>query len=240
MRRSNPHTGKARRQQLCRALPPRDLAPSPRWQAKRKRLNRDRLVLAITPQQLWRSPLPRPVLGRLRPSTRRPYRRLWLDAGHIAQAKRRDAGPQISIGAIARVHQHHATRQPCCTSPAQLLKRDGRLRFEGDLFGHTSFAPTRTVRRPLPWQIKTMGNRQARTVIGNRKCHGDLTIVLLAELAAILTCHPDRMPPLLGEARVIDDPSFDRPVVLDRRQDISRTLANTLSSHQLPSPTKCN
>jgi hypothetical protein len=75
---------------------------------------------------------------------------LWLDAGHIAQAKRRDAGPQISIGAVARVHQHHATRQPCCTSPAQLLKRDGRLRFEGDLFWHTSFCADAYGPSPTP------------------------------------------------------------------------------------------
>jgi hypothetical protein len=55
-------------------------------------------------------------------------------------------------------------------------------------------------------------------MIGNRKCHGDLTIVLLAKFAAILPCNPDRMPPLLGKARVIDDPSFDRPVALQLRQ----------------------
>src|SRR5580693_6487841 len=37
-------------------------------------------------------------------------------------------------------------------------------------------------------------------------------------LAAILTTDPDRMPSLLGEARVIDDPRFDRPVALYLRQ----------------------
>src|ERR1700745_4507314 len=63
---------------------------------------------------------------------------------------------------------------------------------------------------------------------GNRKCHGDLTIVLLAELAAILPCDPDRMPPLLGEARVIDDPSLDRPAALDPRHDHLADLGQDL------------
>jgi hypothetical protein len=45
-----------------------------------------------------------------------------------------------------------------------------------------------------------------------------LAVVLLAELTAILPGHPNRMPPLLGKARVIDDPGFDPPATLDRRQ----------------------
>src|SRR5215831_7574885 len=90
MRRANPHSGEARRQRLSRAFPPCDLAPSAHWQAKSKLLNRDRLVPAITPQQLWRSPLPRPALWWARSSTTCPYRRLRLDAGHIAQTERCD------------------------------------------------------------------------------------------------------------------------------------------------------
>src|SRR5580658_1804807 len=61
-------------------------------------------------------------------------------------------------------------------------------------------------------------------MIGNRQCHGDLTIVLLAQLAAILPPDPDRMPSLLGEARVIDDPSLDRSVTLYLRQHQSADL----------------
>src|ERR1017187_923135 len=55
-------------------------------------------------------------------------------------------------------------------------------------------------------------------VIGDRQRHRDLTIVLLAELTAVLPRHPDRVPPLLGKAGVVDDPCFDRPVTLDLRQ----------------------
>jgi hypothetical protein len=40
-------------------------------------------------------------------------------------------------------------------------------------------------------------------------------IVLLAKLAAVLPRHPDRVPPLLGKAGVVDNPRFNRPVTLD-------------------------
>ncbi len=55
-------------------------------------------------------------------------------------------------------------------------------------------------------------------MVGQRQRHRDLTIILLAELAAILPGHPDRVLPLLGKAGVVDDPGLDRPVSLDRRQ----------------------
>src|SRR5258708_5194267 len=43
-------------------------------------------------------------------------------------------------------------------------------------------------------------------------------IRLLAKLAAVLVRHPNRMLPLLGKARVVDDKGLDRPVTLDLRQ----------------------
>jgi hypothetical protein len=51
-----------------------------------------------------------------------------------------------------------------------------------------------------------------------------LAVVLLAKLTAILPGHSNRMPPLLGKARVIDDPGFDRPATLDHRQHKRRHL----------------
>src|ERR1700756_194119 len=218
MCRTDAYAGKARGQPFCCTFTPCDLTPSMRGQANRKLLDRNRSVLAITPQQLRRSPTPRPRLRRSRPRSSRPDRRLWLDAGHIAQAKCGDILAQSCVGAIAGVHQDYAARQARRTGKAQMIKCNCRLGLEGDLFGYTGFAPALTVRRPLLWQIQTISHRQARMMICKRKAHGDLTIVLLAQLAAILPCNPDRMPSLLGKARIIDDPSFDRPVAFDVRQ----------------------
>lgn len=50
--------------------------------------------------------------------------------------------------------------------------------------------------------------------------HGILAVVLLAELAAILPRHTDRMLPFLGKAGVADDPGADRPLTLKGRQNL--------------------
>src|SRR3954470_17421800 len=47
----------------------------------------------------------------------------------------------------------------------------------------------------------------------------ELAVVLLAELAAILARHPDRVPALLGEAGIVDDPGLDGPSTLEGGQD---------------------
>src|SRR5262249_29600484 len=65
-------------------------------------------------------------------------------------------------------------------------------------------------------------------MIGDRQRHRDLTIVLLAKLAAILSSHPDRMLPFLGKARVVDDPRFDRPVAFQLWQHQFPPLRETL------------
>jgi hypothetical protein len=45
-----------------------------------------------------------------------------------------------------------------------------------------------------------------------------LAVVLFAELTAILTRHPDRVPALLGEAGIVNDPGLDGPSTLNGRQ----------------------
>src|SRR4051812_46111614 len=47
----------------------------------------------------------------------------------------------------------------------------------------------------------------------------NLAVVLLAQLAAVLTRHPDRVSALLRKAGVVDDPGFDRAAAFDERQD---------------------
>src|SRR3954464_9641617 len=56
-------------------------------------------------------------------------------------------------------------------------------------------------------------------MIGQRQADRHLAVVLLAELAAILTRHPDRMTAFLWKPGVVDDPGFDRTATFDDRQD---------------------
>ena len=58
-------------------------------------------------------------------------------------------------------------------------------------------------------------------LVGHRQTDRDLTIVLLAKLAAILPGYADRVPALLGEAGVVDDQGADPTAALDDRQDTS-------------------
>ena len=62
-------------------------------------------------------------------------------------------------------------------------------------------------------------------MIGDRQRHRDLTIVLLAEPAAILPRDADRMGSLFRNARVVHDPGFDGALSLDKRQNQLENLA---------------
>ena len=100
-----------------------------------------------------------------------------------------------------------------------LIERDLGLGLKADLLRHPAFLRRVSVPGPALRQIQPIGHRQAGIGVGQRQRHRDLAVVLLAQLAAVLPRHADRMPALLGEARVVDDPGLDRPMPLDRRQN---------------------
>jgi hypothetical protein len=91
------------------------------------------------------------------------------------------------------------------------------LCLEGDLLGDARLLATLGILDPDLRQIQPIGDRQAGMMVGDRQRHHRLAVGLLAELAAILVMHADRVLALLGERRVVDDPGLDRPVPLDLR-----------------------
>src|ERR1019366_5450099 len=218
MRDPNAHASKPRGQPLGRAFPPFDRAPCALAQSESKFLDRDQLMLAVAAHQLRWSPAARPSFRRQRRRAQWPDRGVRSRAGDVAQSQRRDIRTQIGLGAIAGIHQNYTARKAGLTRPAQLLERDFWLGLEANLFRHIRLAPTFAILSPVLRQIQPIGHRQTCMVIGNRQRHRDLAIVLLAKLAAILPRYPDRVPPLLGKAGVVDDPGFNRPVTLDLRQ----------------------
>ena len=64
------------------------------------------------------------------------------------------------------------------------------------------------------------GRRGWRSTTTRRLGHGDLAVVLLAELPTVSLGDADRMLALLRKARVVDDSGRDRAMTLDRRQDL--------------------
>ena len=69
---------------------------------------------------------------------------------------------------------------------------------------------------PALGQIQTIGDGQARMMIGDRQRHRDLTVVGLAEPPAILARHADRVRVLLLKSCVVDNPGFDASLGFER------------------------
>jgi hypothetical protein len=90
-----------------------------------------------------------------------------------------------------------------------------RFGLEHDVLGHAGFGPANRIGCPIRGKIEPKGDRQACKLVGDRQRDRDLTIVLLAKLAAILPGDADRMNSLLGESRVVDNPGAYPAALLD-------------------------
>src|SRR5436190_120360 len=142
MRETNAHASQARGHRLGRRLPPRDRAPGVFGKAESELLDRNRLMLAVAAKALRWSPAARPLFWRQWPRVGRPHRGVRQDTGHIGQGESADAGAQVCVAAITRVHQYHAARKACLAGRFDLLKRDVGLGLEADLLRHARLAPT--------------------------------------------------------------------------------------------------
>jgi len=141
-----------------------------------------------------------------------------LDGGHIGQPEGAHTRSERRVGAVARVHEDDPARDLRLKRLPDLIERDLRLGLEDDTLRHARLPAPRRIGGPVLGQIKAVGDRQAGRVVGHRQGYGDLAIILLAQLAGVLAGNPDRVPALLGKARVVDDPGLDRPAALERRQ----------------------
>src|SRR6266481_5223986 len=102
------------------------------------------------------------------------------------------------------------------------------LGLEVDVFRDACLAQTFAIVRPFLRQIQPVRHWQARMLIGNRHRYRDLAVVLLAKLTAILPRNTDRMPALLRQTSIVDNPRFDRAVSLDLRQNHLAHLGQNL------------
>jgi hypothetical protein len=105
---------------------------------------------------------------------------------------------------------------------------DFRLGLECYICWNARLLPPLLVINPFLRQIQAVADRKTGVVVGDRERDRVLAVVLLAELAAILTGYANRMLALLGEPRVVDDPGFDRSVLLDHRQHQLTNLGQNL------------
>jgi hypothetical protein len=155
-----------------------------------------------------------------------------VDACHIGQPEGAHSRSERRVGAVASVHEDDPAGDLRLEGLPELIERDLRLGLEDDALRHAGLLAARRIGGPVLRQIEPIGDRQAGRVVGDRQGHGDLAVVLLAQLARVLAGHPDRVPTLLGKAGVVDDPGLDRPAALDGRQG---QLTN-LGEHRLIRP----
>jgi hypothetical protein len=111
------------------------------------------------------------------------------------EPERGDVGAQLRIVAITGIHEDGPAWQAGFGSRTDLVERNLGLGLEGDRLGHTGFLAPGWIVSPLLRQVEAIGDRQAGRAIGKRERHGDLAIVLLAELAANTDAPP---PPSAG------------------------------------------
>ena len=121
--------------------------------------------------------------------TRTPNADRALHAHHIAKPERCDAGAKTRVGPIAGVGEHYALRRAGGVRALNLVECDLWLGLKDDFLWNAGFLAARAIVGPRFGQIQSMRNRQAGRIIGDRKRHRDLAIVLLAQLAAILPPH---------------------------------------------------
>jgi hypothetical protein len=89
-----------------------------------------------------------------------------------------------------------------------LGQRNLRLGLEGHIVRNASATGTFPVVNPFLGDIQLPSNRQAAVLCRDRQAHGYLTVVLLSDLPEVLTCHPDRMTPLLWKTGVANNPEL--------------------------------
>ena len=201
------------------AFAPCDVTPGVGRQRLGKLLGRLRLVLRVAPHQRRRPTLPAPCLGRARTGSRRPKPRRRLNADDISHAHARQRRSKRRIGPVTRIRQHDAFRHSLGARGPDLIERDLRFGLEGDVLGHASSGPANWVGRPILGKIEPKGDRQACVLVGYRQRDRNLTIVLLAELPAILPGDANGMNALLRESRVVDDPGAYPAALLDGRNN---------------------
>ena len=159
------------------------------------------------------------MLGRQRLGAGRPQGGGGLDADGIGKADLGDAVAKVGVVAVACVGQYNFGFDPGGAGGAELVQRDLGLGLEDDIIRHACLSSPVRVIGPLMRQIQAIGDGQAGVIIGGRQAHGNLAVVLFAELPAVLPRHADRVPAFLRHAGVVDDQRADRATLLDDGQD---------------------
>ena len=189
--------GEARRQRLVGAFAPLDVLPGLGGQAYCKLFGRNRPMIGVVSQAQRLAPPAAPGFGRQELFAGRPERQRRLRPHRIGQPQHRDAGAERPVAAVSHAGRTTPLATPSLAAASILGERDLRLGPKPHVLGNVrrfstlrrrspSFPADRADRRSpgsRPW-VKARGPNSRDD--GDREGHRDLTIVRLAQPAAIL------------------------------------------------------
>ena len=224
--RSQTYGGKAGREIHVGAFAPLHGVPCVGVELLGESFHRHRLFVGAAPNQGGWSPLAAPRLRRQWPLSGRPDTERRLHPDDIGEPEGRQAGPEAAVRTIARICQDRPGRDASSLRRRDLVESDLRLGLERHLRRNLGLAAPLGILGPSLGKIQPVRDRQARDLVRHRQAHGHLAVVLLAELTAVLSSHAHRVPPLLGEPRIVDDPGPDRAVPLDDRKHVIADLGH--------------
>ncbi len=226
MRRPHPQGGEARGQFGVAPLTPEHRAPSVCGQRFSQSLQTERCTARHTLPACRRTPDFVFGLGRHRPRAGYPHRGDRLHPHTVLQLHPLQRFTPRRFVAIPRIRQHNAVGNSRGFSRADLLQRELGLGLKLQLLWHTGFFSPPPILSPRLRQIQPQVHRHTATFAGQRQTHRHLTIVLLAQLPAILACYAHRMDSFFRKSGVVHDPIKTALRSKLGRDPIAHTLKN--------------
>src|SRR6516164_9631768 len=159
-----------------------------------------------TAQQCRGFAAPAPGSGRKWRRTGRPHRGARPDPYRIQQTQFSYAFPESGFVAVPGIGEHNARCNAGCYSLSELGQRNLWLGLEGEIVGNARMTRSFPVFNPFLGDIQLPGNWQAAALRRDRQAHGDLAVILFAQLPTVLPRYADRMLAFLREARVVNNP----------------------------------
>ena len=204
--RADSDRGKARGQFLVGSLAPVHRAPSLGCQRFGHFLHAERCAACHASPPCPGSPDLVLGLGGNRPRARCPHGGDRPNSHTILQLHLAQRFTPCRLIAIACVCQHNADGNPRRFGLSHLTQRNIGLGLKLNFRRHPRLLPPLPILGPLLRQVQLPSDGQAASLAGQRHTDRHLTIVLLAQLPAVLARHSHRLAPLLGKSRVVDDP----------------------------------
>ena len=166
----------------------------------------------------------------------RPWWSISIPTTYCSPSSVRQCG--TACPSHSRIGQYHSHGTCCCNRLPNLLQSNLWLGLKLNPFGNSCLLAAFGILTPHFRQIQPPGNRQTRIPRAHRQTHRRLTVILFADLTAVLPGNSHRMLPLLGKTRIIHNPRHHWTVFLHGGQHIPPHLrpASPRRSRARPPP----